>query len=41
MEINESRLNTSRELNSMAAEGVISLKRGEIHIYALEKTIHS
>ena len=41
MEINESRLNTSRELNSMAAEGIISLKRGEIHIYALEKTIRS
>lgn len=36
-EINESRLNTSRELNAMAAEGIIALAREKIHIYALEK----
>lgn len=38
-EIGESRLNVSRELNDMAAKGTISLKRGEIHVYALEKLI--
>ena len=38
-EISESRLNVSRELNAMHAEGVISLKRGEIHINALERLI--
>lgn len=38
-EIGESRLNVSRELNRMKNEGIISLKRGEIHIKALEKLI--
>lgn len=38
-EISESRLNVSRELNAMHSEGVISLKRGEIHINALERLI--
>lgn len=36
-EIGESRLNTSRELNSMKEQGIISLRRGEIQIDALEK----
>ncbi|MDO4159781.1 MAG: Crp/Fnr family transcriptional regulator [Prevotellaceae bacterium] len=36
-EIGESRLNLSRELNAMNEEGIIELRRGEIHIYALEK----
>lgn len=36
-EINESRLNVSRELNAMKEECLISLKRGEIHIEAFEK----
>ncbi len=36
-EIGESRLNVSRELNEMAARGAISLRRGEIHVSALEK----
>lgn len=40
-EIGESRLNTSRELNAMAAEGIIALRRGEIHIFALEKIIRT
>lgn len=38
-EIGESRLNVSRELNAMAAGGAISLRRGEIHVYALERLI--
>ena len=38
-EIGESRLNVSRELNGMAARNAISLRRGEIHIFALEKLI--
>ena len=40
-EIGESRLNVSRELNAMDAEGIISLRRGEIYVYALEKIIRS
>lgn len=36
-EINESRLNVSRELNAMHEEGLITLRRGEIHVMALEK----
>lgn len=38
-EISESRLNVSRELNAMDAEGIISLRRGEIYVSALEKMI--
>lgn len=38
-EINESRLKVSRTLNGMADEGVISLRRGEIQVFALEKII--
>lgn len=38
-EINESRLNVSRELNAMKDEGIITLRRGEIQVYALEKLI--
>lgn len=38
-EIGESRLNVSRELNAMNAEGAISLRRGEIRVFALEKLI--
>ena len=38
-EIGESRLNVSRELNAMNAEGAISLRRGEIKVFALEKLI--
>ena len=38
-EVNESRLNVSRTLNSMDAEGIISLKRGIIQVHALEKII--
>ena len=38
-EISESRLNTSRELNAMEAEGLITLRRGEINIKALERLI--
>lgn len=38
-EINESRLNVSRELNAMQEEGLITLRRGEINIKALEKLI--
>lgn len=37
--IAESRLNLSRELNKMNAEGIISITRGEIHIPALENLI--
>lgn len=40
-EISESRLNVSRELNAMNDENIISLKRGEIHVFALEKLINS
>ena len=40
-EINESRLNVSRELNAMNDEKIISLRRGEINISALEKLINS
>ncbi len=40
-EISESRLNVSRVLNALKNEGIISLKRGEIHIQALEKLITS
>lgn len=36
-EINESRLKVSRELNAMRDEGIISLRRSEIHVYALER----
>lgn len=36
-EINESRLNVSRELNAMKEEGLIVLRRGEIQVIALEK----
>lgn len=38
-EIGESRLNVSRELNAMHKEGIITLKRGEIVISALEKLL--
>ena len=38
-EINESRLNVSRELNTMNNEKIIALRRGEIQIFALEKII--
>lgn len=38
-EIGESRLNVSRVLNEMHSEKIISLKRGEIHISALERII--
>lgn len=38
-EINESRLNVSRELNAMKDEGIITLRRGEIQVHALEKLI--
>lgn len=38
-EINESRLNVSRELNAMNAEGLITLRRCEIYIPALERLI--
>lgn len=38
-EISESRLNVSRTLNEMDREGSISLRRGEFHVYALEKII--
>ena len=38
-EISESRLNVSRELNAMDSEGIISLRRGEIYVSALEKMI--
>lgn len=38
-EIGESRLNVSHTLNRLAEEGVISLKRGEIHVFALENII--
>ena len=38
-EISESRLNVSRELNAMDDEGIISLRRGEIYVSALEKMI--
>ena len=40
-ELSESRLNISRELNAMDAEGIISLRRGEIYISALERIIRS
>lgn len=40
-EIGESRLNVSKELNTMNKEGVISLRRGEIYISALERIIRS
>jgi len=39
-EINESRLNVSRELNDMDKEGLIRLCRGEFHIPALEKLLN-
>lgn len=38
-ELGESRLNISNELKAMAAEGVITLRRAEIHIPALERLI--
>lgn len=38
-EISESRLNVSRELNAMHKEGIITLRRGEIHVAALEKMV--
>lgn len=38
-EISESRLNVSRELNAMKNEGIITLRRSEIHIEALERLI--
>lgn len=38
-EINESRLNVSRELNAMKAEGAIVLKRGEIIFPAFERLL--
>lgn len=38
-EISESRLNVSQELNAMKREGIITLRRGEIHIEALERLI--
>ncbi|MCD8290727.1 MAG: Crp/Fnr family transcriptional regulator [Prevotella sp.] len=38
-EIGESRLNVSRELNAMHEEGIIELRRSEIHVPALEKLI--
>lgn len=38
-EIGESRLNVSRTLNAMNAEGVIRLRRSEIHVPALELLI--
>ena len=38
-DIHESRLNLSRELNSMNEEGLIRLSRGKIEIPALENLI--
>ncbi len=38
-EIGESRLNVSHALNAMQKEGFIALKRGEIHVPALENLI--
>lgn len=38
-EINESRLNVSKELKAMDAEEIISLRRSEIYISALERII--
>ncbi|MCD8297684.1 MAG: Crp/Fnr family transcriptional regulator [Prevotella sp.] len=38
-EIGESRLNVSHELNAMHDEGVIQLRRSEIHVPALERLI--
>lgn len=38
-EISESRLNVSRELNAMNAEGIITLKRSEIYIPAFERLL--
>ncbi|MGN1375099.1 MAG: Crp/Fnr family transcriptional regulator [Prevotella sp.] len=38
-EISESRLNVSRELNAMHKEGIITLRRSEIHVSALEKML--
>jgi CRP-like cAMP-binding protein len=38
-EINESRLNVSKELNSLDSEHLIELHRGGIHIPALEKLL--
>lgn len=40
-EINESRLNISRELNAMNDEGIITLRRGEICFPALERFIQT
>lgn len=40
LELGESRLNVSRELNAMDNEGAISLRRGRIHIAALERLIN-
>ncbi|MCD8203358.1 MAG: Crp/Fnr family transcriptional regulator [Prevotella sp.] len=39
-EIGESRLNVSHELNAMHEEGIIELRRSEIHVPALEKLIN-
>ena len=41
LELGESRLNVSRELNAMDNEGAISLRRGRIHIAALERLINT
>jgi len=38
-EVNDSRLDVSRELNKMQDEGLITLSRGMIHIPSLEKLI--
>ena len=40
-EINESRLNISRELNAMNDEGIITLRRSEICFPALERFIQT
>ncbi len=37
--IGSSRLNLSRELHKMEQEGLISLKRGEIEVYSLQKIL--
>ena len=36
-ELNDNRLNISRELNKMQSEGLLQLKRAIIHIPSLEK----
>ena len=38
-ELNENRLNISRELNKMQDEGLLQLKRAIIHIPSLERLI--